>query len=79
MFLSISGFLRDDSEDSSLKYELIVKPQDEAAVLKILGWKSLNEGPDGEWLLSDEHVKQIALAVGEQLPTELDVFIGITA
>lgn len=54
MFLWISGFLRDDSEDDSLKYALIVKPQHEAAVLGILGWKNLDEGPDGEWLLSDE-------------------------
>lgn len=50
MFLWISGFLQDDAEDDAVKCDLVVKPEYEDAVLKILGWESLEESPDGEWL-----------------------------
>jgi len=79
MFLWITGFLKGDDEDDSLKYDLIVKPELELAVLGILGWKSLEESPDGEWLLTSEQVEQIAIAVNEQLPIGLDLFIGVRA
>ncbi|OCR25746.1 hypothetical protein AFK24_07250 [Pseudomonas syringae] len=79
MFLWITGFLQGDDEDDSLKYDLIVKPERELAVLGILGWKSLEESPDGEWLLTSEQVEQIAIAVNEQLPTGLDLFVGVRA
>ncbi|KPG97104.1 hypothetical protein AEQ67_16770 [Pseudomonas sp. RIT-PI-q] len=77
MFLWISGFLKGDVEDDSLKYELTVRPQFEALVMGCLGWKSLDESADGEWLLTDEQVQQIAIALNERLPTELDLFIGV--
>lgn len=51
MLLWISGFLKGD-EDDSLKYDLTVQAEHEIAVMGILGWKSLNESPDGEWLLT---------------------------
>ncbi|HEX8540713.1 MAG TPA: pyocin S6 family toxin immunity protein [Pseudomonas sp.] len=79
MFLWITGFLQGDDEDDSLKYDLIVKPERELAVLGILSWKSLEESPDGEWLLTSEQVEQIAIAVNEQLPTGLDLFVGVRA
>lgn len=79
MFLWISGFLSGDADDNTLKFDLNVKPQHEAAVLKVLGWKSLEESPDGEWLLTSEQVERIATAVDEPLPTDLDMFIGVTA
>lgn len=77
MFLWISGFLKGDGEDDSLKYELTVRPEFEVAIISCLGWKSLNESADGEWLLTGEQVQQIAKALNEQLPTELDLFIGV--
>jgi hypothetical protein len=79
MFLWISGFLKGDDEDDSLKYDLDVQPKHEAAVMRILGWNSLDESPDGEWLLTNEQVQEIAVAVNEQLPMELDLFIGVRA
>ncbi|PHN24071.1 pyocin S6 family toxin immunity protein [Pseudomonas sp. ICMP 561] len=79
MFLWISGFLKDDAEDDALKFDLVVKPEYEGAVLNILGWKSLEESPDGEWLLSIEQVGQVSTAVNEPLPSNLDVFIGVRA
>ncbi|WP_349971314.1 pyocin S6 family toxin immunity protein [Pseudomonas caspiana] len=79
MFLWISGFLKDDAEDDALKFDLVVKPEYENAVLKILGWESLEESHDGEWLLSMEQLDQVFAAVNEPLPSELDVFIGVRA
>ena len=79
MFLWISGFLKDDDEDDSLKYDLNVEPEYETAVIGILGWKSLEESPGGEWLLTDEQAREIAVAVNEQLPMDLDLFIGVRA
>lgn len=40
MFLWISGFLKDDAEDDALKFDLVVKPEYEDAVLNILGWEA---------------------------------------
>lgn len=79
MFLWISGFLKDDAEDDALKFDLVVKREYEDAVLEILGWESLEESPDGEWLLSIEQVGQVSTAVNEPLPSNLDVFIGVRA
>jgi hypothetical protein len=77
MFLWISGFVKGDDEDDTLKYELAVGPKFEPAVLAAMGWKSLDESPDGEWLLTLDQAQKIGMAVNEQLPSELDLFIGI--
>ncbi|MFJ2538678.1 MULTISPECIES: pyocin S6 family toxin immunity protein [unclassified Pseudomonas] len=77
MHLWISGFLDEDNEDDSLKYSLTVLPEFEKAVMGILGWQSLAAECDGELLLTPEQVRQISTAMNEQLPTELDLFIGV--
>jgi len=79
MFLWISGFLKGDDDDDSLKYDHTVQPEHEAAVLEILGWSSLEESPEGEWLLTSNQVQHIAVLINESLPTELDLFIGVRA
>ncbi|RON50240.1 pyocin S6 family toxin immunity protein [Pseudomonas frederiksbergensis] len=61
MFLWISGFLKDDVEDDSLKYEHTVRPEFEVAIMDILGWNSLDESTDGEWLLTGEQARQIGV------------------
>ncbi|AIL61259.1 S-type pyocin/colicin family protein [Pseudomonas alkylphenolica] len=78
MFLWISGFLPGDNEDDSLKYELDVAHEFEQRVLDILGWSDLESSPDGDWLLNAVQVQQIASIVGEPLPADLDLFIGVT-
>jgi hypothetical protein len=75
--LWISGFLKDDEKDDALKYELTVQQASEAAVLSVLGWRSVEESPDGEWLLSHEHAQQIANLLNEHLPAEFDLFISV--
>jgi len=77
MFLWISGFLKGNDEDDSLKYDLTVPPQHETAVMRILGWDSFDESADGEWLLTSEQAQQITRVLGEQLPVGLDLFIGV--
>ena len=79
MFLWISGFLKGDDEDDSLKYDLTGKPEYEAAVMATLDWKSLDESPEGEWLLTDEQVKQLTIAIDEHLPIDLELYIGVRA
>ncbi|VVM58624.1 hypothetical protein PS662_01190 [Pseudomonas fluorescens] len=79
MFLWISGFLKGDDEDDSLKYDHTVLPEFEAAVMEVLGWDSLVGSPDGEWLLTSNQVEKIALLINEPLPTALDLFIGVRA
>ncbi|VVQ07042.1 hypothetical protein PS914_04686 [Pseudomonas fluorescens] len=77
MFLWISGFLRGSDEDDSLQYCLSVKPEHEEAVMRTLDWKSLDESPDGEWLLTIEQIQQITAATNEKLPTGLDMYISV--
>jgi hypothetical protein len=77
MHLCISGFLDENNEDDSLKYSLTVLPEFEEAVMGALGWQSLAAECDGELLLTTEQVGQISTAIHEQLPTELDLFIGV--
>jgi hypothetical protein len=77
--LCITGFLADDSDDTSLKYELEVPPQFEPAVLEVMGWQSVAKSPDGEWLLTGDQSHQIAATINEPLPDDLDLFIGVEA
>jgi hypothetical protein len=79
MHLCITGFLAGDSDDTSLKYELDVPPHLEQAVLDAMGWPSIAESPDGEWLLTGEQSQQISTAINGQLPGHLDLFIGVEA
>ncbi|MEB0205730.1 pyocin S6 family toxin immunity protein [Pseudomonas sp. CCC3.1] len=77
MFLWISGFLKDDDEDDALKYDLTVQPEYEAAVMAILSWKNLAESPEGEWLLTNDQVKQLSIAIDEHLPMDLELYISV--
>ncbi len=79
MHLCITGFLKDDSNDTALKYELDVRADSEQAVLDVLGWQSLAESPDGEWLLTGEQSQRVEAAMGELLPRDLDLFIAVEA
>ncbi|QQZ44477.1 hypothetical protein IF690_13430 [Pseudomonas sp. SK3(2021)] len=79
MYLCITGFLPDGFDDTSLKFELDVAPEFEQAVMDILGWESLAAESDGELPLTSEQVSQIAVAIKEPLPDNLDMFIGVEA
>ncbi|MEG5264939.1 pyocin S6 family toxin immunity protein [Pseudomonas sp. JDS28PS106] len=79
MNLYITGFLIDDSEDSSLKYEFDIPPDLESDVMAVLGWESLEKECDGELPLTEEHVREISKIIQRQLPLDLDLFIGVVA
>lgn len=79
MFLEITGFLAGSSEDSSIKFELNVSPELEQAVMEFLGWQSLAAECDGERLLTNDQVREIASLINEPLPTELEMYIGVRA
>lgn len=79
MFIYITGFLTDDSEDDSLKFDLDIEPAHERAVMDALGWKNLAENADGELLLTSEQVRQIETVIKQSLPHGLDIFIGVRA
>ncbi|MDP4789948.1 MAG: pyocin S6 family toxin immunity protein [Haliea sp.] len=79
MYLCITGFLPGDDKDTSLKYEMDVPAEFEQVIMDILGWKSLAEEADGELPLTGEQVDQIASAVKQPLPRDLDMFIGVEA
>ena len=79
MFLEITGFLADDCEDSSIKFELDVQPEFENAVMDILGWENLAAECDGELPLTEEQVRKISSAINEHLPVTLNMFIGVRA
>lgn len=79
MNLCITGFLPDHFEDSSLQYELDIKPELEKPVMEILGWESLAAEADGELPLTDEQTRQIASVIKESLPNDLVFFIGVVA
>lgn len=76
MFLEITGFLHDDSEDDSIKFELDVHPKFEQTIMDVLGWESLAAQAVGEHLLTTLQVQKIGTAIKEQLPTDLEMYIG---
>ncbi|QZP32032.1 pyocin S6 family toxin immunity protein [Pseudomonas sp. DR48] len=77
MFLWISGFLKGDEAGDFLKFEHTVRPENENAVMDAFGWKSLDEAADGETHLTGEQTRKIAAVLNQQLPTKLELFIGV--
>ncbi len=69
----------DNFSDTSLKYELDVAPEFEQQIVALLGHKSLNAMASGEWLLTVEQARQIAVLIKEPIPDDLDIFIGVEA
>ena len=79
MLLEITGFPATSSADSSIKFELDVPTEYEAAVMKILGWKDMAAECDGELQLTSEQIREISLAINEHLPMDLELYIGVRA
>lgn len=79
MRICVTGFLPDDSDDDSIKFELIVPKDQQQAVMDALGWRDLTEEADGELLLTDEQADKVSGAIGKAFPKGLDFFIGVIA
>ncbi len=76
-FLYLSGFLKDDSEDDSLKYKFEVPPEFQTAILSVMGWKGLDDSQGNGWELKPEQVAKISTVIGQPLPTSLSLYIEV--
>ncbi|NWB50619.1 pyocin S6 family toxin immunity protein [Pseudomonas gingeri] len=79
MYLCITGFLPNNDEDDSLKFELCLDPSYNEKIVSLLGYKSLNAMAEGLWDLSDRQVREISALIGQELPTDLEMLIGVEA
>jgi hypothetical protein len=46
-------------------------------IVKALGHKSLNAMAPGEWLLTDEQITLVSGIIGQALPSDLKLCIGV--
>ena len=79
MYLCISGFLPNGSEDDLIKFELDVNASFNDQIVKALGHKSLHPMAQGEGLLTSEQVELVSEIIGQSLPSDLKLFIGVEA
>ncbi|WP_314917502.1 pyocin S6 family toxin immunity protein [Pseudomonas helleri] len=79
MYLCITGFLPDNPEDDSLKFELDLDSCVNEQVVQLLGHRSLSSMAEGEWPLTEEQITQISEFINQPLPTDLKLFIGVYA
>ena len=77
MYLCISGFLPNDPEDDLIKFELDVGHSFNDQIVQALGHKSINAMAEGEWQLTSEQAARISEILGQELPTDLKLFIGV--
>ncbi len=77
MYLCITGFLRDDNDDDSLKFELDIDPIYHEQVMRLLGYSTLNEMAEGLSELNSGQITAIENLTGESLPADLQLFIGL--
>jgi hypothetical protein len=77
MFINLTGFLKEDHLDNSLKYDFDIPSVHEKEVMKLLGWQSLEAESDGELPLTDEQAEKIFSLLGNQKPEGLDFFVGV--
>lgn len=62
-----------------IKFELDVDGSFNDQILKVLGHKSLSSMAEGEWLLTDEQVTLVSGIIGQALPSDLKLLIGVEA
>ncbi|CAD5201055.1 pyocin S6 family toxin immunity protein [Pseudomonas sp. FEN] len=79
MYLCLTGFLPNNDEDDSLKFELCLDPSHNEKIVSLLGYKNLNAMAEGLWDLSDSQVREISALIGKELPTDLEMLIGVEA
>ncbi|MGY4814635.1 pyocin S6 family toxin immunity protein [Pseudomonas chlororaphis subsp. piscium] len=77
MYLCISGFLPSPAEDDSIKYELDIDAAFNEQIVQLLGHESLEAMAEGLWPLTNEQVAQISELIGQALPGDLEMLIGV--
>jgi hypothetical protein len=79
MYLCISGFLPDATEDDSLKFELILDRSFNERIVALLGHRCLNAMAECEWLLTPGQARTLSELIDHPLPEHLRLFIGVEA
>lgn len=79
MYLCISGFLLDIAEDDSMKFEIDLDHSHDEQIVKLLGHQSLNAMAECKWALTSEQVEKISVLIGQELPQDLQLYIGVEA
>ena len=79
MRIHITGFLPDDHEDDLLKFDLLMDPSYNGQILEYLGHKDLIAMSEGLWDLAPEQVSYISELIGEPLPSDLEMLIGVVS
>lgn len=77
MYLCITGFMPDNDEDDSVKFELDIDPAYHEQVMRLLGYSTLNEMAEGLSELNSGQITAIENLTGESLPVDLQLFIGL--
>lgn len=79
MHLCITGFSPENAEDDLIKFDLKVDKVFNDQIVKCLRHNSLNAMAEGEWLLTSEEVAGLSSIIGQALPNDLTMFIGLEA
>jgi hypothetical protein len=79
MYLYIFGFLLDSSEDDSLKFQLEIDASLNEKILLILGEPNVDAMAEGDSLLSSGQITQLSSLIGQPLPNDLKLLIGVVA
>ena len=77
MHLYIFGFLRDSSEDDSLKFQLEIDSSFNEQIVQALNHRSLNEMAEGDLPLEGKQVALLSSIIGQPLPADLKLVIGV--
>lgn len=77
MYIYIFGFSLENSEDDSLKLQLEIDSSFNEQVLRLLGQKNLDAMIENEQPLTTEQVTELSSIIGQPLPTDLRLVIGI--
>ncbi|MFU2327432.1 pyocin S6 family toxin immunity protein [Pseudomonas sp. NFX98] len=77
IFIEISGFFLEPNPDNSLQYEKDVPQALEAAVLNVMGWKTMTDVPIGEHLLSPNQASAIMELIGAPFRDDLAYYLGL--
>jgi hypothetical protein len=79
MHLCITGFLSNDADDDLVKFDLEIDEAFNEQIVKYLGHRSINAMAEGEWPLTSEQVNGLSSIIGQTLPKDLNMFIGLEA
>lgn len=80
MHMYITGFLPDESQDESLQYDFEVDSAFNLKIALLLGHPDLTEMmAGGVWTLSPDQASKLSELIGEPIPRQLQIQIGLVS